>query len=151
MTPDSGQIRMKLCHISITARGAQRLARFYQDALGLHVRRPAKRLSDPLISRGTGVPDAVICSIWLDFPDGAKPFLEILEYQDAAKAEERPINAPGLGHIALQVLDLEATLERVLQCGGRQQGEIVDLGSPERPCLCVYLRDPEGNLLELEG
>ncbi|MEL6468042.1 MAG: VOC family protein [Pseudomonadota bacterium] len=142
---------MKLAHVSITAGNAKRLAQFYIDALGLRMRRPPKRLSGGIISRGNGLPGSDICSIWLDFPDRSKPFLEIMEYSDAAQGGVRPINAPGYGHIALQVPDLEAALDRILDCGGSQQGEVVNLGTSERPCLCVYVRDPEGNVLELES
>ncbi|MEL6563834.1 MAG: VOC family protein [Pseudomonadota bacterium] len=142
---------MKLAHISITAGDAERLAQFYVDALGLRMRRPPKRLSGAIISRGNGLPEADICSIWLDFPDRSKPFLEIMEYSDAEEGGVRPINAPGYGHIALEVRDLGAAVGQILDCGGSQQGEVVNLGTSERPCLCVYVRDPEGNVLELES
>ncbi|MEO1777378.1 MAG: VOC family protein, partial [Pseudomonadota bacterium] len=142
---------VKLAHISITACDAKRLAQFYIDALGLIERRPPKRLSGAIISRGNGLPGSDICSIWLGFPERSKPFLEIMEYSDAAQGGVRPINAPGYGHIALQVPDIEAALVRILDCGGSQQGEVLNLGSAERPCLCVYVRDPEENVLELES
>jgi len=148
---DDKVAQVKLAHVSITAGDAVRLAQFYVDALGLRERRSPKRLSGGIISRGNGLPGSDICSIWLDFPDRSKPFLEIIEYSDAAQGGARPINAPGYGHIALQVADLEAAVDRILDGGGSQQGEIVNLGTSERPCLCVYVRDPEGNVLELES
>lgn len=141
---------MKLSHISITARDAKGLAQFYVDALGLRERRPPKRLRGEGISRGNGLPGADICSIWLDFPCGSKPFLEIMQYRDTPQGGAKRIDAPGFGHIALDVSDLDAVVEQIMRCGGTLQGEIVNLGSQERPCLCVYVRDPEGNVLELE-
>jgi catechol-2,3-dioxygenase len=142
---------VKLNHVSITARDAKRLAQFYIDALGLRIKRPAKQLSGPLISRGTGLPDTDICSIWLDFPGEAQPFLEIMEFSKAETAHVRAIKAPGYGHIALQVPDIEDAIDRILQYGGRKQGEVVNLGSSDHPCLCIYVRDPESNILELES
>lgn len=148
---DEKVAQVKLAHVSRTAGDAKRLAQFYIGALGLRERRPPKRLSGAIFSRGNGLPASDICSIWLDFPDRSKPFLEIMEYSDVAQGGVRPINAPGDGHLALQVPDLEAALDRILDCGGSQQGEIVNLGTSERPCLCVFVRDPEGNVLELES
>jgi catechol 2,3-dioxygenase-like lactoylglutathione lyase family enzyme len=95
--------------------------------------------------------DTEICSIWLDFHGEARPFLEIMEYSSAKTEGARAVNSPGYGHIAVQVPDIEDVIDRILQFGGRTQGEVVNLGSSERPCLCVYVRDPEGNLLELES
>lgn len=141
---------MKLSHVSVTAHDAKALAEFYKSALGLTERRPAKRLSGDMISRGNGLPRSDITSIWLDFPSGEEPFLEIMEYSETAERGPKAVNAPGFAHIALDVADLSATLDRLLQFGGRLQGAVVNLGTPERPCLCVYARDPEGNLLELE-
>lgn len=141
---------MKLSHISVTARDAKALAEFYKSALELTERRPAKRLTGEVISRGNGLPGLGITSIWLDFPSEEKPFLEIMEYSETAARGPKAVNAPGFAHIALEVADLTATLDRLLQFGGTMQGEVVNLGTPERPCLCVYARDPEGNLLELE-
>lgn len=46
--------------------------------------------------------------------------------------------------------DLAATRDRVLAAGGSAQGAVTNLGSEAAPVLAVYLRDPEGNLLELE-
>lgn len=142
---------MKLNHISITARDAKHLAQFYIGALGLRERRAPKRLVGSAISRGNGLPGSDICSIWLDFPCGSKPFLEIMEYSETEPSRTAPINTPGFAHIALEVADPLQAIDRVLQYGGRQQGEVVNLGTSERPCLCAYVRDPEGNVLELES
>jgi catechol 2,3-dioxygenase-like lactoylglutathione lyase family enzyme len=141
---------VKLSHISVTARDAKALARFYRNAFGMTERRPAKRLSGEVIARGNGLPGAEITSIWLDFPGGGTPFLEIMEYSQTAAQNPNPINAPGFAHIALEVTDLHATLDRLQRFGGTLQGEVIALGAPDRPHLCVYTRDPEGNVLELE-
>jgi len=125
------------------------LAQFYRDAFGLVDRRPPRNLSGTA-TRGTGVPDAEIRSVWLYVPDTPRPFLEILGYTPAQQAEPRPVNAPGWGHIALEVADLRATLDAVLRLGGNLQGEIITLQGPDHRFEIVYLRDPEGNVIELE-
>lgn len=60
------------------------------------------------------------------------------------------VNEPGYGHIALEVADIRATWAAIIAGGGSAEGEIVDLGSTGSPFLAVYMRDPEGNIVELE-
>lgn len=71
---------MKLKHVSIVAREADALADFYRTVFGCHDLRPPTILSGEAISRGNGVANSEIYSIWLGLPGGAGPFLEILEY-----------------------------------------------------------------------
>ncbi|MFY1713450.1 VOC family protein [Tritonibacter mobilis] len=142
---------MRLSHISLTARDAAVLGEFYAEVFGYRERRPAKRLSGASVSRGNGLKDADIYSIWLALPDDSGPFLEILEYTQTLNRGRPEVNAPGFGHLAFVVNDLNRVLRDVLRCGGAMQGEVTNFGSAEAPVLIVYVRDPEGNLLELES
>ncbi|MCE8518695.1 VOC family protein [Ruegeria pomeroyi] len=45
---------------------------------------------------------------------------------------------------------MSAALRAILTAGGGQHGEITDPASAEHPCRALYMRDPEGNLIELE-
>ena len=66
---------------------------------------------------------------------------------------ERPspaVNERGYAHLAFEVEDLLATIGKVLQSGGSMQGEVTNFGTNKQPHLIVYVRDPEGNILELE-
>lgn len=141
---------MRLSHISLTARDAAALGGFYAEVFGYRERRPAKRLSGASVSRGNGLKDADIYSIWLALPDDPGPFLEILEYTPTLNRGRPEVNAPGFDHLAFVVNDLNRVLRDVLRCGGAMQGEVTNFGSAEAPVLIVYVRDPEGNLLELE-
>lgn len=141
---------MRLAHVSLTARDADRLAQFYRDAFGLVDRRPPKQLAGEAVARGNGLPNANIRSIWLCFPENLRPFLEILGYSPAKQADPRAVNAPGWGHIALEVVDLRATVDAVLRLGGSLQGQITTLGGPDHAFEIVYVRDLEGNVIELE-
>ena len=141
---------MRLAHVSLTARDADRLAQFYREAFGLVDRRPPKHLTGQAVARGNGLPGADILSIWLCVPQTPRPFLEILEYMPAEQADPRAVNAPGWGHIALEVTDLRASVDAVLRLGGSLQGQITTLGGPDNAFEVVYVRDPEGNVIELE-
>ena len=152
---------MSLSHISLTARDARGLAAFYEAALGCLPRRPLRVLTGEAVGRGNGLPGCSITSIWLSFPGLERPFLEILEIEAAPDPGPDPashatrggaplVNEPGLGHLAFAVPDLQAAIALVLAEGGTRQGEVTDFGTPEAPCRMIYLRDPEGNLVELE-
>lgn len=140
----------RLLHISLTARDAKALSVFYQEVFGLTERRACRTLSGPDVSRGNGLPNCEIISYWLDFPAGGGPFLEILQYNKTAEGAWPAVNAPGFGHIALQVKDMEETLLHLRQAGGAMQGKVSRLGSTTRTYRIVYVRDPEGNILEIE-
>ena len=141
---------MKLRHISLTAKDADRLSAFYRSVFGCHDIRPPMMLSGDRVSKGNGLPNAQIYAIWLAFPSAADPFLEILQY---TQTENRPlprVNEPGFGHIAFEVANLQETLTAILDNGGSLQGEITNFGTEASPYLIIYVRDPEGNILELE-
>lgn len=141
---------IRIAHVSLTARDAPGLAAFYKTVFGFMDRRPPRRLTGLHVGRGNGLPGVDILSLWLTVAGDDGPFLEIMQYDQTAARGLPAVNDPGFGHIALVVPDLHATLDRVLQSGGALQGEVTNFGSPGRPLLIVYVRDPEGNLLELE-
>lgn len=141
---------MRLKHISLTARDADRLAAFYRETFGFEDRRPPKRLSGEAVSRGNGLPSTEIYAIWLNVTGQDDPFLEIMEYSETISRPWPAVNELGYGHVALEVHDLTAVVENVLHFGGSLQGEITNFGTGEKPLLIVYARDPEGNILELE-
>lgn len=141
---------MRLKHISLTARNADGLAGFYRDTFGLLERRPPKRLSGETVSRGNGLPNSKITVVWLNLADDGGPFLEIMEYDETIRKPKPAVNEPGYGHLAFEVEDLTVVVEKVLRFGGSLQGEITNFGTDEWPLLITYVRDPEGNILELE-
>lgn len=141
---------LRLLHVSLTARDADALSSFYRETLGFVARRPPRRLHGETVSRGNGVPNSDIWAIWLNQPDQQGPFLEIMEYGETVERPSPAVNEPGYAHLAFEVEDLQATIEKVLQSGGSMQGEVTNFGTQKQPHLIVYVRDPEGNILELE-
>lgn len=141
---------MRLKHINLTAHNADRLAAFYRGAFHFEERRPPKRLSGEIVARGNGLPNSDIYVIWLSMTEDDDPFLEIMEYTETLDRPRPSVNEPGYGHLAFEVCDLNETVQKVLQFGGSLQGEVTDFGTKEKPVLIVYVRDPEGNIIELE-
>jgi catechol 2,3-dioxygenase-like lactoylglutathione lyase family enzyme len=141
---------MRLSHISLTARNADQLAAFYRKVFGFKDLSQPKRLSWQVVSRGNGLPGSEIYAIWLQISEDGGPFLEIMEYSETVSRPIPAVNEPGFGHLAFTFADLKECVKNVLTYGGSLQGEIVNFGTEKRPCLIVYVRDPEGNILELE-
>jgi catechol 2,3-dioxygenase-like lactoylglutathione lyase family enzyme len=141
---------LKLLHVSLTARDADALSAFYKSAFGFVERRPPKRLSGKVVSRGNGLPNSDIYAIWLNLPDIQGPFLEIMTYSKTVERPTPAVNDTGYAHLAFEVDDLHDTVSTVVQSGGSLQGEVTNFGTQDQPHLIVYVRDPEGNILELE-
>lgn len=140
---------MRLAHINLVARNATELAAFYVDVLGCEQLREPRVLSGTKVSRGNGVENSEILSIWLRFPGGDLPFLEIHEHRITLEREQPRVNEPGFGHLAFRVEDVSSLLASIMVAGGSQVGEVTDFGT-DKPYLIAYARDPEGNVLELE-
>lgn len=140
---------MKLKHVSIAARSVDRLAAFYCEAFGCSVLRPRRTVTGERVWRGNGLADVSVESIWLSLGAEA-PFLELLQYDLWQDRAVPAVNEPGYGHMAFAVDDIEATYARIIASGGAALGEITNFGTPEVPYWIVYMRDPEGNILEIE-
>lgn len=141
---------MKLAHINLVARDAEALAAFYVDVLRCEHLREPRALSGERVSRGNGIANSQIYSIWLKFPELDRPFLEIHEHKVTYDRDQPRVNEPGFAHLSFQLKDISGILSQIIQAGGAQIGEITDLGTEEKPLLIAYARDPEGNILELE-
>ena len=141
---------MRLAHINLVARNAETLAAFYVNVMKCDLLRELKMLSGNSVSRGNGLPNSEIRSIWLKFPELEKPFLELHEHKVTRHRDQPRVNEPGFGHLAFQIEDISRTLGNIIEAGGAQIGQITDFGTREVPYLIAYARDPEGNVLELE-
>lgn len=141
---------MKLRHISLTAKDADKLAAFYRTVFGFRDKRPPTTLSGDIVSKGNGLPNSQIYAIWLGIPGMEEPFLEILQYRHPENRPLPRVNEPGFGHIAFEVANIGETLTAILECGGSMLGELTNFGTEASPYLIIYVRDPEGNILELE-
>jgi predicted enzyme related to lactoylglutathione lyase len=141
-------------HVNLIARDWQRLAVFYRRCFGCADVPPERHYRGDDLSAGTGVPDAALDGVHLRLPghgpDG--PTLEIYQYSANAAARLPVANRVGWGHVAFAVDDVTAAQETVLANGGSVVGEIVTLQTADgRQVTWCYVRDPEGNLVELQA
>ncbi len=143
----SGGIRYK--HTNLIARDWRSLSAFYQRALGLTSIGQTRDLSGEWLEKLTGIPGAHIQGEHLKMPDSEET-LELFGYDDVLPGAQA-INRAGFAHIAFEVDDVERALQKVLQEGGGQLGEVASVGYPGGVTgTFVYASDPEGNLIELQ-
>ena len=144
----------KYAHTNLIARDWRSLARFYQDVFGCTPVPPERDYSGAALEAGTGLPGARLRGAHLRLPGHGQggPTLELFCYSELADEVERAVNRPGFGHIAFSVDSVREAHAEVLAHGGSALGEIVTLtnAAGARVTWC-YVRDPEGNIIELQS
>lgn len=141
-------------HTNLIARDWRRLARFYQEVFGCVPVPPERDLAGAEMEAGTGVPGARVRGMHLRLPGpGAEgPTLEVFEYSEHAPEVPRVVNRPGFGHMAFSVDSVPEARDDVLSHEGTALGDIVtvSVSATARVTWC-YVRDPEGNIIELQS
>lgn len=143
----------RFVHTSIVARNWARLAEFYEDVFGCVRVPPERNQSGEMLAKGTGVSAVSIRGVHLRLPGCGEngPTLEIYTYSPELEAEIPMPNRPGLGHVAFRVSDVQETYARILAEGGSKLGEPVQIDVQGAGTInFVYVRDPEGNIIELQ-
>jgi catechol 2,3-dioxygenase-like lactoylglutathione lyase family enzyme len=146
-------ITARFGHTNIIAADWRKLAGFYQTVFGCVPVPPERNLGGEALERGTGIPHATLGGVHLRLPGhGANgPTLEIFTYgMNDALGPGMP-NRTGFGHIAFIVPEVEAARQAVLAAGGSEHGALVTTSAGARKVSWIYMRDPEGNLLELQA
>jgi predicted enzyme related to lactoylglutathione lyase len=144
----------KFAHVNLVARNWQALAHFYQTVFGCQIVPPERNYQGPTLEAGTGVPGASLRGTHLRLPGTGNrgPTLEIFQYSPSLEHSPGPVNRVGFGHIAFATDDVDRLRQRVLSNGGSTVGEVVTLATADgRHVRWVYVRDPEGNVLELQS
>jgi predicted enzyme related to lactoylglutathione lyase len=146
-------MKMRFVHTNLIARDWRRLVAFYEEVFECTLVPPERRQAGAWLERGTGVAGARLEGAHLRLPGYGEegPTLEIYSYSEPVDRPPPVANRPGFGHIAFEVRDVEATLDRVRQYGGSSVGEVVTAEVSGRGRITfVYAADPEGNLIELQ-
>ena len=144
----------KYSHTNLIARDWKKLSRFYQDVFGCVPVPPERHYRGHDLELGTGVPDAELHGEHLRLPgcgnDG--PTLEIYTYSIQLSSDMPHVNRPGFGHIAFAVDNVALAQKRLVESGGSTIGSVVTLQTSggARVTWC-YVRDPEGNIVELQS
>lgn len=120
----------------------ERAKRFYQEVLGFEFWYEITPPDEMTAKLSSLEPPLGVTASYLTL-DGF--VLELMHYSApgaAAPTQSRTMNMPGLTHLSISVDDIAATAAKAVEYGG----EIIadsDVG------LALFIRDPEGQLLEL--
>ena len=129
-------------HVGITVRDLDRAIAFYRDVLGLDVIATFS-VGGTAFATGVGVDGASAEFAHLDAGDVR---LELVTYEPKGASRASPqVNQPGAAHVGLSVDDLDAVFE------GLPDGvdPVSEPQTTESGTRIMFLRDPEGNLVEL--
>lgn len=114
----------KYVHTNLVAHDWRRLAHFYQEVLGCVPVPPERNLCGPDYELGVA----------------------------GGAAVPTAVNRPGFGHVAFSVTSVVEARDQFLRAGGSSVGDVVrtTISADEVVTWC-YVRDPEGNIVELQS
>jgi catechol 2,3-dioxygenase-like lactoylglutathione lyase family enzyme len=137
-------------HVAIATADLERLQAFYCNLLGMRPITSGEWSDNPVNDGVVGLPRSAARFVLLAAGNFA---LEIFQYSNPpsiADEQNRPVNKPGITHIAFSVTDLDAEHARLQEAGVRFHGPPAPRADPsETPIRAVYGRDPDGNAFEL--
>jgi catechol 2,3-dioxygenase-like lactoylglutathione lyase family enzyme len=140
----------ELHHAGLTVTDLERSLAFWRDALGMEVVLDQVR-DDAYLGEVVGHPGADCRMVHLAFGgEGAR--VELFEYR-APRVEPAPVARPaqpGFAHVCVRADGLRELLERLEAAGGRRVSDPVEVtAGANRGALAVYVRDPDGHVVEL--
>lgn len=132
-------------HVAFATPDMDRLLRFYEALTG-HKHHGGRRLSGhAAYDRITGLEDVDVTAAWIQGLNIGLEFWSYASPPTAPREDERPVHEAGYSHVCFESDDVEADLALAIAAGGRPHAPVQDLGSAR----VAYLRDPDGNVVEL--
>lgn len=145
---------IQFVHTNIISDDWRKLAEFYIKVFDCKPVLPERDLRGEWLDKATKINDAHIRGIHLALPgyEERAPTLEILQYKQNLDASETFSNRKGFGHIAFKVDDVKGILNKLIQHGGTELGDLIETEIPGSGNLTfVYARDPDGNIIEIQN
>ena len=138
-----------LHHTGLTVSDLERSLYFWRDAMGMEVLFQQEKVGGYLEAI-VGEPGAHVRMAHLAF-GGAGPRIELFQYlaPGGGRHFSRPADQ-GFAHVCVACDDLGEWLERLIAAGGTPFSEPVEIDTGvNRGGRGVYLRDPDGHVVEL--
>lgn len=142
----------RIDHVGITVSDVDRALGFYRDLLGLRVIADST-VSEPEVAELLGLDSPVELRI-ADLDSGDGRIVELIQYvQPRGRRIAYESSDVATAHIAFTVDDLAAVRERLSDAGAtivsRRPITISEPGGGFDGAICLYVRDPDGAILEL--
>jgi catechol 2,3-dioxygenase-like lactoylglutathione lyase family enzyme len=132
-------LRIRFHHVSVSVADLDAQQAWYQEVLGLRE-----------VVEEFRVPEPPVRTVVLRSPDGVR--VELIARQGSARHEVwgdplDTLRGQGYGHWAVEVDDLERAYGHITATGGQAVWPPADAVEPG--ARFAYVKDPEGNLIEL--
>jgi catechol 2,3-dioxygenase-like lactoylglutathione lyase family enzyme len=136
-------------HTSFTVADLERSVAFFRDALGLEVLY-IREVRDDYFGRIVGLPGCVVKAALLRL-SGSSHHVELFQYVQPVGQSVRPRPCdPGSCHLSFLVDDLRVLCAELRERDVELVSEPIEItAGPNRGGYGVYLRDPNGILIEL--
>ena len=136
---------MNLNHVGISVVNLERSVQFYCNMLNMAVIYTAPFGGDPY-EDVLAIPDVsgTMCVLKNNTVQ-----LEIFHFErpePATKSLDEPVSSHGISHFGVDVDDIDATYQRLAAGGVKMHSAVRQFPSGMR---AVYVRDPDGNVIEL--
>jgi catechol 2,3-dioxygenase-like lactoylglutathione lyase family enzyme len=136
-------------HVALVVRDLVTAERYYCATAGMH--RLAVEAEQAIASPSQQLAASANFPVGQSLLAGRNGYLVLLAPQwpsGAPDTEANPINRPGIRHFCVQNFDCTILEKAVLGHGGSLIAPPLDLGTGNQ---YAYARDPEGNIMEIEG
>ena len=135
-------------HTSFTVANLNRAVQFWTEGLGFRATSVSER-TGAWQGQVTGIPGAKLKIAHLV---GYGHHMEFIEYlQEPGNSVTLQPNGAGVAHVCLEVEDIENTIDTLATIGATPQGKLIEVDSgPFTGCRAIYMRDPNGVIIELE-
>jgi catechol 2,3-dioxygenase-like lactoylglutathione lyase family enzyme len=138
-----------LHHVGLTVSDLEASLRFWGDALGMQTVVRQERQGGYLEAI-VREPGAHVLQAQLELEDGGAR-VELFQYvaPPGERVGARPRDV-GFAHVAVRCQDVDAILARLVAAGGEAFGDVIEVDAGvNRGARAVYVRDPDGHVLEL--
>ena len=145
---------IKFAHTNIITNDWKKLADFYINVFDCKPLYPERDLKGNWLDKATNIEHAHLTGIHLALPgyENISPTLEIFQYENNLDNLEGFTNRKGFGHIAFKVDNVQEILNKLIQNGGTQLGEVIEteVANAGR-IIFVYAKDIDGNIIEIQN
>ena len=145
--------KIKYVHTNIVAKNWKKLSDFYIKVFDCTIVPPIRYYKGKDLESAINIKNVTLNGVHLRLPGYNKtgPTLEIFSYKPSLKKQNGKINTPGITHLAFEVSDVNKVYKKVIKHGGKKVGKIITLKrSDGKKVKWCYIKDPEGNMIEIQ-
>lgn len=143
---------MKYLHTNIVTKNIDKLSKFYIDVFDCKVKSKG-HMKGEWLDKAVNLKDAEINSIELTLPGYSEgyPYLEIFSYSDLIEGGTKSSNTTGYTHLSFEVEDVGSIYDKAILNGAFKYGELIKKEFKSGTLTFVYIKDPDGNIIEIEN